>query len=224
MSYYDDWLDTQDFDSIIQLRKHLEKSLSSPSMTIKLKNVRLSFPSLFKARKFSDDSEGDPKYSATFILNKTDNAKAITRIEEGIAAVLDEKYGPGKYKLTKFKVALRDGDEKPDTDGYGEEVMFISANSKNRVPVVDRDLTPLSEEEGKPYAGCYVNCTIRLWVQDNKWGKRVNAALRAVQFLKDGEPFGEKPADATEEFEDLGSEPEEDEDKPKVKSGKKSPL
>jgi len=56
------------------------------------------------------------------------------------------------------------------------------------------------EENGKPYAGCYVNMSIRLWAQDNQFGKRVNAQLRAVQFVKDGEAFGDKPVDPQKEL------------------------
>jgi hypothetical protein len=40
---------------------------------------------------------------------------------------------------------------------------------------------------GKPYSGCYVNAVIELWAQDNKFGKRINASLMGVQFLRDGQ-------------------------------------
>ena len=61
-------------------------------------------------------------------------------------------------------------------------------------------------EDGRPYGGCYVNATVRLWAQDGvknpKWGKRVNAQLRAVQFWAEGEPFGESSVDAADEFDE----------------------
>ncbi len=44
---------------------------------------------------------------------------------------------------------------------------------------------------------------IRLWYQDNHYGKRINASLRNVQFVKDGEPFGAKPVAPEEDFEAL---------------------
>jgi len=198
-------------------------------MNIKLINVRLSFPALFKPRSFGnsdsgDNTQGEPKYSATFLMDKEKHSDLIEQIQDGIKALMDEKYGEGKYKLKAFKSCLRDGVEKEDTEGYGEDIMFVSARSAKRIPIVDRDLTPLSEEDGKPYAGCFVNASIRLWVQDNKWGKRVNAALRTVQFVKDGEAFGEKPADPEEEFKDLGEDEDGDETPRGKKSGKKSML
>jgi hypothetical protein len=172
-------------------------------MNIKLKGVRLSFPYLFKAHAFSEDQEAS--FSAVFLLDKKRDATQIKTIKQAMTDLLSEAYPKGQPK--GFKLCLRDGSEKSEVDGYGDEVMFIGAKSKKRVPVVDTDPSvPLTEDEGRPYAGCYVNASIRIWVQDNKWGKRVNAALRAVQFLKDGDPFGEKPADAEEEFKKEDSE------------------
>jgi len=39
-----------------------------------------------------------------------------------------------------------------------------------------------------------------VWAQDNQYGKRINAKLRAVQFYKDGAPFGEGRIDVSKEF------------------------
>ena len=77
--------------------------------------------------------------------------------------------------------------------------MFISARSKSRPTVVDRDKTPLTEQDGRPYGGCFVNAIVELWAQDNQFGKRINATLAGVQFLKDGDAFGgSRPADPDE--------------------------
>lgn len=156
-------------------------------MNVQIKNARLSFPSLFKATSF--EKGGDTKFSAAFILDKKANADDLKKLKSAVEAVLLEKYGKAVPK--GFKKLLRDGSEK-ETDGYGADVMFFSASSQKRIPVVDMDFTPLDGSEGKPYAGCYVNVSVRLWVQDNDFGKRVNAALRAVRFVRDGETFGEK--------------------------------
>ena len=168
---------------------------------IKLTNVRLSFPQLFRAKAFKADQE--PSFNACFILNKEDDKEQILEVRKVMTAVAHDKWGNNIPK--GVKLCLRDGAEpgKEDVDGYGPEVMFISASSRKRIPVVDRDLTPLSEEDGKPYAGCYVNVSLRLWAQDNEFGKRVNAQLQAVQFALDGDAFGETPVDVNEEFEVL---------------------
>lgn len=171
-------------------------------MNIKLENVRLSYPSLFKPKAFEDG--GTAKFSASFILDKKTHAKKIKEIQAAIAQLQTDAF---KGKVPKnIKICLRDGSEKEDTDGYGDGVMFISSSSSRRPPVVDRDLSPLTETDTKPYAGCFVNATVRLWVQDNQYGKRVNAELRAVQFAKDGEAFGATAADPNSEFSALEGE------------------
>lgn len=183
-------------------------------MNIKLKNVRLSYAHLFTARAVN---EGDkPKFSASFILDKEKHAKAIKQVQAAIKQLAMEAF-KGKVPST-LKPCLRDGEEYEDKDGYGEDVMFIAASSDKRPPVVDRDMTPITAEDDKIYSGCYVNVTLRLWVQNNQYGKRVNAALRAVQFVRDGEALGAEPVNVDEEFEELDDE--EDEDEAPKKKGK----
>jgi hypothetical protein len=82
--------------------------------------------------------------------------------------------------------------------------MYVSAASKTRPLVLDSNKTPLTDEDGKPYGGCYVNASIEIWAQDNQFGKRINAQLRGIQFVKDGDAFGGggSPASA-DEFEEL---------------------
>ena len=125
------------------------------NQNIKLNNVRLSFPSLFRERKFAPtDAKG--AYSATFILDKKINAKEIAALNAAINDIVREVF-KGKRPP---KVCLRDGEEKAETDGYGDGVMFVSARSEKRPQVIGRDMSPLTEEDGKPYAGCHVNAVI----------------------------------------------------------------
>lgn len=167
---------------------------------IKLTNVRLSFPHLFTAHAMQGGQEA--KFSATFILDTVEHAPLIAHIDKQIKRIALDTY----KKNVAFKPCLRDGNEKPDMDGYGDGVFFLPAARRTRPAVVDRQMNPLTEEDGMVYAGCYVNASIRLWGQDNKFGKRINAELRAIQFVKDGESFGAAPVKAEEEFEPLGAE------------------
>lgn len=147
---------------------------------IVLENVRLSFPNLFKKAQFNGV---DTKYEATFLIPKSDkNTKKMLDVE--IQRVLSEA------RVKTDKLCLIDGDMK-DYDGYADNWTLKAANAK-RPKVVDNDLekSSLAEEDERIYAGCYVNAIIEFWVQNNAWGKRVNANLHAVQFSKEGEPFG----------------------------------
>lgn len=150
---------------------------------INIKNVRLSFPSLFQQAVFGGESTG--KYEATFILDKEYHAETIEKLNAEIANLVKSL----KSKLPAEKICLKDGDEgeRPEFEGK----MTIKASTKRRPLVIDRDKSPLTEDDNRIYAGCYVNAIISLWAQNNNYGKRVNAQLEGVQFYQDGEPFGD---------------------------------
>jgi hypothetical protein len=172
-----------------------EKSMTA----LVLKNVRLSFPQIWTPKAFAAGQ--DPRFNANFLIHKEDQAELIAKIKEAVKAVATEKWGKDVPK--SLKVCIGDGEEK-DYDGY-DGAMFLSASTKTRPVIVDQKKNPLAEEDGKPYAGCYVNAAISLWAQDNQWGKRVNASLDAIQFVKDGDAFGGKKTTA-----DVFGEIEED--------------
>jgi hypothetical protein len=158
-----------------------------------LKNVRLSFPSIFKKANF----EGNVgKFEATFLIDKAD-----TKTKAMLDAAIEAAIAEAKVKVASDKRCLKDGDES-EYDGYEGNWSFKAANSK-RPTVIDRDKTPVVEEDEKIYAGCYVNAVVDLWIQNNKFGKRVNANLYGIQFLKDGDAFGLGATDVTEDFDDL---------------------
>lgn len=173
-------------------------------MKILLKNVRLAFPHLYKAH--AHNAGDTPAFSAAFIFPK--DHPQVPEIEAAIKQVAEEKWGAkadANLKAIKAadKTCLHDGDIKANLSGY-EGNLFINARSATRPGVYDRDRTPLTEEDGRPYAGCYVNTSLDIYVQDNNYGKRINASLSGVQFFKDGEAFsGGRPASA-DDFDDLG--------------------
>lgn len=173
---------------------------------VKLTNVRLSYPNLFrpKAGKGSDGKPTEPKYSAVFLMDKVKNAQDINNLRAAAKAAKTAKWLGKPVNLTGS--CLREGTEKEATDGYGPSVMFISTSSKTRPGVVDQRLQSLAEDSGKPYAGCFVNATVRVWAQDNQFGKRLNWELCNVQFVRDGEPFGEKRVAAEKEFTEIAED------------------
>ncbi len=170
----------------------------------RLENVRLSYPQLWTAKAMMEGQ--DPRFSASFIFDNTNPAHIaiLDRIEaQASRAALD--YWKKAVRLSGSLV--RDGNEKSDTDGYGEGTSFLTAGRKTRPVVVDLDPSiPITEQDGKLNAGDYVNATIRLWVQDSHGQKRVNAELRAVQFLRKGVAFGTAAVNAEDEFEKIDSE------------------
>ena len=175
---------------------------SPTSDVIALKNVRLSFARLFKPKAFQEGQ--DPRYEATFLLDPSnaDHAATISTIRAQAKKMIED----GGYDAEDFKLCFGKGDKKK-YDGY-KGMIYVSTNNRTRPTVVTRNRTPVQEGEPEaPYSGCYVNGSITLWLQDNKFGKRINANLRAVQFVKDGPAFGVQPVDPEEEFEALGDSP-----------------
>ncbi len=175
-------------------------------MKIMLTDVRLAFPSLFKPQAFEG---GSPSFGASLLM--APNHKIVAELNKGFAAVAKEKWGAKADAILKSlkatdKLCLHSGDSKEQYDGFVGNV-FVSARSKVRPRIFNTDLSELSEEDGKPYSGCYVNAQIELWAQDNKFGKRINAQLRGVQFLRDGDAFGGGGSAASaDEFADLAVE------------------
>ncbi len=169
---------------------------------IHIKNVRLSFPSVFKKAVFKG-VEG--KYEATFLLDKKDK-KTTKALDDAIEAAIKE----AKVKVPSDKRCIKDGDD-AEYDGY-EGMWSIKASNSKRPTLIDRKRTQIVEEDDVLYAGCYVNAIIDIWIQNNEFGKRANANLYGVQFVKDGEPFGRGNEDVTDEFEDLEDDDLEDDE------------
>jgi hypothetical protein len=180
-----------------------------------LSNVRLSFPQLVEPR--SAKKGGVPKYSADFLLepNSPEVQKFFAEVQkaatekwkEHAAAVLqivqnDRKlrcYGKGEEKVNgkTFKVY----------EGY-EGKVYISANKEQMPKMIQADGSPIDATNTmayqqlarKLYGGCYVNAAVRPWLQENEHGRGVRCDLLAVQFNRDGQPFGEAVADASAMF------------------------
>lgn len=161
---------------------------------IQLKNVRLSFPSIFQRASFNGEQG---KFEATFLLCKKTQADQIEKLQAAIDSAVKE----AKVKIPHDKRCLKDGDDF-DYDGY-EGHMAFKASTNKRPTIIDRDKTPLAEDDNKPYAGCYVNAIVDIWIQNNNYGKRANGNLFGIQFFKDGESFGAGDLDVTDDFDDF---------------------
>lgn len=161
-------------------------------MKIKLANVRLSFPDLFTAKGIASDPNSKPSFGCALLIDPVGQAKLVKEIEAAMATVAKEKWGAKADAMLKKmkagdKIALHDGATK-SYDGY-EGMLFLSTSSKTRPLVLNRDKSPITEEDGVIYSGCYVNASVELWAQDNAYGQRINAQLGGVQFAKDGDAF-----------------------------------
>jgi hypothetical protein len=202
------------------------------SDVIRLKNVRLSFPSLFKAKLPANETDPDKaKFKATFLLDPSnaENAAQIKAIKALSAAIEKEQWpkGPGKMKgrcwdqnPTKEQhaasvAAAKEAElEAPEAPYDGWEGMFSVVTSESvRPKVVNAKGIPVSAgDQGAPYAGCFVDAWVSFWTQDNMHGKRVNANLYAVQFRTNGAAFSSRPKADDIDFEDLSGQADSESD------------
>ena len=153
--------------------------MSKLNTILMLKDVRLSYPSLFERATF-DGVEG--KYEASFLIE--DGDAQIGEIRKLFKSMMQES----NLKIPAQKLCL--------TESQGDDEYLVFKASNNRKPIViDRDLSPLTADDGRIYAGCYVNAKVNCWLQNNRFGKRINANLLAVQFVRDGERFAGMSSD-----------------------------
>lgn len=183
-----------------------------------LKNVRLSFPDLFKPGDPPPGSASKtPKYGAQAIFAKDSDAMKVAYAE--FCRVAAEKWGANWQTIVGAiegsKKCIREGNKHLDKSGNVREgyadMMYVVARNKAKPAVVDNRFVggqpvPLTEESGKPYGGCYVNMKIEIYAIDKPGqGRSINASLMAVQFLRDGDAFSGGPGTA-DGFEDEGGD------------------
>lgn len=172
-----------------------------------IKNVRLSFPSLFQPSAFQ---EGDTeKYRANFILDEVQHKKEIALIKK-IQQELSSRWGDKQPR--NLYCSLQHFDDLQTQRPEYEGSYVLKANNKRRPNVVDKDLTPLVEEDGKlTRGGDYVNAKVRFYAWDNNksfWGQM--CSLETVQYAKEGEPLGGGNSDPMAGFDDVSNETAQD--------------
>ena len=189
------------------------------SETIYLSNVRLSFPKLVEAEAAKDTPNAAKKFGGDFIMRPNDPQYA--KIMGEVGSVATEKWK--EHASAVLQVIQNDrrlrcygiGNEKLDKktykpyNGYENMVYITATSNEDRPPQMIRadgticDNANTMERQAlarKLYGGCYVNAAVRLWPQDNQFGRAVRCELIAVQFAKDGEAFGDAALDVSGMF------------------------
>lgn len=178
-----------------------------------LQSVRLSFPKLWKAESSTPDSA--PKFGASFLIDpETPEGKAnIKKVQAAIDFVAKKTWADKAERVLKAldekRKAFRDGDSATNGEGdvYSgyEGMKYVSASNRKRPQILNRDKTPLTEEDGVIYGGCYVDAVVSFYATTKKesGGNGLFATLEIVRFRKDGEAFGAAPVDADEYLDDL---------------------
>ncbi len=145
---------------------------------VMIKKVTCVFPHVFNPNtKFGPDG----KREITLLLHKVDDLKQIQKIKNEIAKLSTKT----KKALTAETICLKDGDLSGRSEQFG--YYTIKATSKFEVPIVNGLRKPITIDDQDIKGGDLVSCVIRLWLQDNIYGTRVNCNLLALQWIKEGD-------------------------------------
>lgn len=175
--------------------------------SILVKNVILSYPHLFSPYGQGTETK---KFSAKFLMPKATHKADIALLGKLLGEMAMARW---KQKLPMTNLCLKDGTLVAKNDG-DENYFILAASETTRPAVIDADKTPIaaSDADDKMYPGAVVNVLIRPWEQDNTYGKKINANLLAVQYVKKGERLAAaRTVDTDSVFEDVsGFDDEED--------------
>lgn len=186
--------------------KKVENAVLYSDGCIKIENIRVSYPHLDKpyagTQSGDENSQAEPKYGLVALLPKDTHEAAKDLCASVIKSIQEEN----DIRVAKDKKFIRDGDDSDKVENEG--CYTISAREARRPSVRNKNAVPMTEREiqDKIYGGCWGSILIRPWLQDNKYGKRINASLIAFQFLRDDEPFGEGRVDDDGVFDSAGSD------------------
>lgn len=201
----------------------------SSNDVIYLSEVRLSFPNLVAPQvqkneggteriSYNCDLISPPDHPGYAMFMKSYSERAAEEWKQNAQQIMqmvhaDRKsrcYGSGAEKIDKktFQPYI----------GYAGNV-YISCSSKNPPQMILPNGSPANPSDTmaykalamKLYGGCYVNAAIRPWFQKPNPQKNYSYGIRcdivAVQFCKDGEPFGEGRPDVTGMFGQVAGAP-----------------
>ena len=176
------------------------------STSLKLPNVRLSFPDIFEATQYQ--GKGAFRYNATFLIapGSPNDKLILAAIEKEAEANFGKNWKAvlNGMRANSNKFCYLDGNTK-EYDGY--EGMFYLASHRHQEdgPVTVLDQNPkivLTPADGRPYGGCYVNALVDIYAQNGE-NQGMRCGLRGVQFFRDGDAFGGSRPAQPDEFDDV---------------------
>ena len=160
-------------------------------MAITTGKVRASYVYLFQPR--AAENGGDPKYSVTLLIPKTDTATL-----NAIFAEIEKAKQEGAQKVFNgnvpplCKTPLYDGDGcRPNGEPFGEECrghMVMTASAKMQPSIVGLDMQNIINPS-ELYSGCHIRANINFFAYNTNGNKGVGCGLNAVQKIEDGEPL-----------------------------------
>lgn len=193
----------------MEVKKRVKNAVLYSNGCIRIDNVRGSYvhvdkPYKGKNSKRDDGSEAEPKFSMVSILPKATHKEAKDLILEAITALLKNNKDA---KVAKDKRFIKDGDDAEKEEYEGAFTVSSSELKKPKCREKNGELIDDLDRIRELFkSGHWFNVLIRPWFQDNDYGKRVNAGLVGVQYVKVDKTFGDSDIDESDAWETVDSD------------------
>lgn len=163
-------------------------------MPTTINDVRFSYCNLFQPKSPINNPNGEPKYSVTVLVPKTNvQAKAAidAAIQEAIRAGVSKSWGG--VQPPQPALCVHDGDGPRPSDGmpYGEEChgcWVFTASSKQAPFVVDANVQNIIDPR-LVYSGMWGNINVNFFAYNQAGKKGVGCGLNGVQKIRDDTPL-----------------------------------
>lgn len=180
-------------------------------MAVTINDVRFSYCNLFQPKAPFNNPQGEPKYSVTVLVPKTNTAaKAV--IDNAIAQAIDAGVSSkwNGVRPPQPAICVHDGDGPRPSDGsaFGEECKgcwVFTASTKQPPFVVDEYVQNIIDPT-KVYSGMWGNVNVTFFAYNNAGKKGIGCGLNGVQKIRDGEALGGQIT-AQEAFKAVGAPP-----------------
>lgn len=177
---------------------------------MRIDNVIGSYPHLLKPQE--SDEGGEAKYSIDSLLPKDTHKEAIELVISEVKKMMKLH----NVTIPSSKLFIKDGNKwyegKPECEGR----YVVKAREARRPTIRNAKAEKLDPKDDADvigdlfYGGAICSVLINPWYQNNKFGKRINANLRAVLFVKHGEPFGQTRVDDEEIWDEVEGDDDDD--------------
>lgn len=154
--------------------------------------IRASYAHVWQPQVPKDG--GEPKYSITMLIPKTDT-QSLNAIYEAIEAAKQQgvatKWKGRMPPALSIPIADGDGVRQKSGEPYGDECkghMVMTCSSKNQPCIVDADVRPIMNRADF-YSGCYARVAINFFAYDSNGNRGIGCGLNCVQKTRDGEPL-----------------------------------
>jgi len=157
--------------------------------------VRFSYANVWEPKSING---GEPKYSVSIIIPKTD----VETLKKINAAIVDaKKEGISKFGgiiFDSFKTPLRDGDvDRPEDVAYAGSY-FINANSNIKPGIVNKSVQAIIDQS-EFYSGCFGRVSIVFYAYCAEENVGIACGLQNLQKLEEGELLSARSS-AEEDF------------------------